>query len=174
MGAPTIGFCRLPDGSTVAYGELGRGSPLVMLPGWLSTSRRAGATPRPVRPGQAGVGPPVHLVRPARVWTLGSVGVHAVDRQRRATTRGGPRRHRRRSGEPHRLFMGWTGGSDLRRRIPDRATGACCTPPTPGPATFDERGAHEGFKALVRANWGLALIAMAAIFIPNGSRRDRT
>ena len=36
MVAPAIRFCRLPDGSRLAYAELGAGEALVMTPGWVS------------------------------------------------------------------------------------------------------------------------------------------
>jgi pimeloyl-ACP methyl ester carboxylesterase/DNA-binding CsgD family transcriptional regulator len=33
---------------------------------------------------------------------------------------------------------------------------------------------HESMKALIRSNWGLGALTLAAVFIPNGSRRDLT
>jgi pimeloyl-ACP methyl ester carboxylesterase len=43
--APTTDFCRLADGSRVAYATVGEGPPLVMMPGWLCHLEQSWAHP---------------------------------------------------------------------------------------------------------------------------------
>ena len=175
MGAPTIGFCRLPDGSTVAYGELGRGSPLVMLPGWLSHVQKSWSHPSAQSARDK-------LASAHRFIWYDRLGCGLSDRSGFTPSIDNDVQQLEAvldaAGVERASLIGYSWGgpvaASFAARYPDRVDRLVLySTYARGDALTSER-AHEGFKALVRANWGLASIAMAAIFIPNGSRRDLT
>jgi pimeloyl-ACP methyl ester carboxylesterase/DNA-binding CsgD family transcriptional regulator len=173
MTAPSIGFCQLPTGPTLAYATAGQGEALVMLPGWIShvekqwthpaatTARdRLAAGHRFIWYDRLGCGlsdrtgftPSIEndveqleaVLQAAQVERCSLIGYSMGGPAAAAFAAQHP-------GRVERLILlatyarGWNLASDRQ---------------------------HESMKALIRANWSLGSLTLAAMLIPNGSRRD--
>lgn len=173
MTAPTIGFGQLPAGPTVAFATVGDGPPLVMLPGWVShvekmwthptagTARaKLAATYRFIWYDRLGCGlsdrdgftPSVDNDVEQLEAVLDAAGVE------RCSLIG--------------FSMGGPAAAAFAARYPERVERLVLLSTYARGWTLTSDSQHESMKALIRANWALGALAMAAVLVPNGSRRD--
>jgi pimeloyl-ACP methyl ester carboxylesterase/DNA-binding CsgD family transcriptional regulator len=169
----TVGFCRLADGSRVAYATAGEGSPLVMLPGWLchleeswahpaaaSARARFAAAHRFVWYDRLGCGlsdrdgfePSLENDVAQLVAVLNAAGIdraHLI-----GYSYGGP---------PAALFAA---------RYPERVGRLVFYSAFARGTAISTAEQYEALKHLIRLDWGLGSRALASRLVPNASSKD--
>jgi pimeloyl-ACP methyl ester carboxylesterase/DNA-binding CsgD family transcriptional regulator len=173
MSALAIGSCRLPSGPSVAYATAGDGPPLVMLPGWISHVEQVWTHPaaasardklsarhRFIWYDRLGCGlsdwegftPSVDNDVEQLVAVLDATGIE------RCSLIG--------------YSFGGPAAAVFAARFPERVDRLVLYSTYARGRAISSDDSHEAMKALIRSNWALGTLTMAAIFIPNGSRRD--
>jgi pimeloyl-ACP methyl ester carboxylesterase/DNA-binding CsgD family transcriptional regulator len=173
MTAPTIGFCQLPGGPTVAFATAGQGPPLVMLPGWVSHVEKMWSHP-------AAVTARDKLAAAHRFIWFDRLGCGLSDRdgfspsvendveQLEAVLLA--------AGVDRCSLIGYSMGGPaaalFAARHPGRVDRLVLYSTYARGWTLSSDAQHESMKALIRSNWALGALTLAALFVPNGSRRD--
>jgi pimeloyl-ACP methyl ester carboxylesterase/DNA-binding CsgD family transcriptional regulator len=175
MVTPTIGFCRLRSGSTVAHAEIGHGPPLVMLPGWLSHVERVWTHP-------AAAAARDRFAAAHRFIWYDRLGCGLSDRSGFTPSV---------DNDVEQLeavldaldvdrcsLIGYSWGGpaavEFAARHPERVDRLILYSTYARGRAITSDEAHASFTALLRANWGLGSLALAAVFVPNASRKDMT
>ena len=173
MTAPKIGFCQLPGGSTVAFATAGEGRPLVMVPGWVSHVEKMWTHP-------AAATARAKLAAAHRFIWYDRLGCGLSDRvgftpsvdndveQLEAVLRA--------AGVERCSLIGYSMGgpaaATFAARYPGRVNRLVLYSTYARGWTLTSDAQHESMKALIRSNWAMGALALAAVFIPNGSRQD--
>jgi pimeloyl-ACP methyl ester carboxylesterase/DNA-binding CsgD family transcriptional regulator len=168
-----IGFSQLSSGPTVAFASAGNGPPLVMVPGWISHVEKLWAHPA------AATALEKLAARHRFVW-YDRLGCGLSDREGFAPSVENDVEQLEAvlhaAGIERCSIIGYSMGG------PAAATFAARHPArvdrlvlyssyARGWALTSDRQ-HESMKALIRSNWALGALALAAVLVPNGSRRD--
>lgn len=171
--APSIGLCRLPSGSQVAYATLGKGPPLVMVPGWLCHVEKVWTHPaaRSARD---------KLAEAHRFVWYDRLGCGLSDRdgftpsiendveQLEAVLDA--------TGSERCSLIGYSFGgpaaATLAARHPERVDRLVLYSTYARGRALASDEQHESLKALIRGNWALGTRALATILVPNGSPQD--
>jgi pimeloyl-ACP methyl ester carboxylesterase/DNA-binding CsgD family transcriptional regulator len=175
MTATSIGFCQMPSGPTVAFATAGQGTALVMVPGWVSHVEKMWSHP-------AAASARDKLAAHHRFIWYDRLGCGLSDRegfspsvendveQLEAVLLG--------AGVERCSLIGYSMGgpaaATFAARYPDRVEHLVLYSTYARGWALTSKAQHESMKALIRANWGLGALTLAAVFIPNGSRRDLT
>jgi pimeloyl-ACP methyl ester carboxylesterase len=173
MGDPRIGFCRLPTGQRVAYAEVGHGSPIVMLPGWLSHVEKVWSHP-------AAASARDKLSAAHRFIWYDRLGCGLSDRdgftpsiendveQLTAVLDA--------AGVQRCSLIGYSWGGPaatvFAARHPERVDRLVLYATYAQGSAVSSQAGHDSFTALIRANWNLGTLTMGTLFIPNASRAD--
>ena len=173
MGTPTIGFSRLPQGNTVAYATLGHGPPLVMLPGWLSHVEKLWTHPAAASAREK------FAAAHQFIW-YDRLGCGLSDRDGFSPSVDNDVEQLEAvldaTGVERASLIGYSWGgpaaATFAARHPERVDRLVLYSTYARGRALTSEESHEGFKALLRANWALGSITMAAVFIPNASRQD--
>ena len=173
MAAPTIGFCKLPDGLTVAFGTAGQGPPLVMLPGWLSHVEKMWTHP-------AAAAARDKLAAGHRFIWYDRLGCGLSDREGFTPSVENDVEQLEAVLDAANVercsligySMGGPAAAAFAARYPGRVDRLVLYSTYARGSALISDGQHESMKALIRSNWALGALALAAILVPNGSRRD--
>lgn len=173
MVEPTIEFCRIPDGSRVAYASVGEGPPLVLVPGWLSHVGQLWSHP-------AAASALEKLAADHRVIWYDRIGGGLSDRSRPTSSMSDDLAQLEAvleaAGVERCRLVGYSAGGPVAvtfsaaspRRVEHLvlySTYACGQ-------KLSSQASHDSLIGLVTGNWKLATLAMGTIFIPNGSSTD--
>lgn len=173
MVEPRIAFCRMADGSQVAYATAGEGPALVMAPGWLSHVELLWTHP-------SAASALAQLAEQHRFIWYDRVGGGLSDRSRLTRSMDDDLAQLEAvldatDVERCRL-IGYSAGGPVATvfaaSAPDRVEHlVLCSTYARGRDVSGEQ-AHDSLVSLVATNWKLATLAMASLFLPNGSRDD--
>lgn len=168
-----IGFCRVGDGSQVAYATTGEGPPLVLVPGWLSHVEHLWSHP-------AAASALERLSAHHRLVWYDRIGGGLSDRTRPTTSLEDDVDQLRAvlgaAGVERCRLIGYSAGGPAAVTFaveePERVERLvlCSTY-----AAGRDLSSEEQFRALTRLigdNWRLASLTMSALFLPNGSSED--
>ncbi|QBI18280.1 alpha/beta fold hydrolase [Egibacter rhizosphaerae] len=169
----TVEFCRLADGSRVAYATVGHGPALVMLPGWLchleeSWAHPAAASARAKFAGarrfvwydrlgcglsdREGFEPSLDNDVDQLVAVLDAAGIDRAD------------------------LIGYSFGAPpaavFAARYPERVDRLVCYSAFARGTAISTAEGSEALKHLIRLDWGLGSRALASRLVPNASSRD--
>ncbi len=175
MTEPRIGFCRMADGSQVAYATAGEGPPLVLVPGWLSHVERLWSHP-------SSASALAQLSESHRFIWYDRVGGGLSDRSRPTSTIDDDLAQLEAVLEANEVdrgrFIGYSAGGPVAtvfaaahpRRVEHLVL---CSTYALG-SDLSSQDAHDSLSGLIASNWKLATLAMSSIFLPNGGAEDLT
>ncbi|TVS08869.1 MAG: alpha/beta fold hydrolase [Gammaproteobacteria bacterium] len=170
---PVVRFCRLNSGARLAYASLGKGPPLVMLPGWLSHLRELWTHP-------AATSARAKLSRDHRFVWYDRLGCGLSDRdgckpsldndvdQLRAVLDA--------AGIDRASLIGYSLGGPpvaaFAHRYPERVERLVFCSAFARGSVISSGEQMQALKQIVRVHWGLGSRTLAAMLVPNGSSRD--
>lgn len=170
---PRIGFCRLADGAQVAYATAGEGPPLVLAPGWLSHVERLWSHP-------SAASALAQLAERHRFIWYDRIGGGLSDRSRTTSTMDDDLAQLHAvldaTGVERASFIGYSAGGPVATVFAAAHPGrvehlVLCSTYARG-SDLSTQAEHDGLASLIATNWKLATLAMASIFLPNGSSDD--
>jgi pimeloyl-ACP methyl ester carboxylesterase/DNA-binding CsgD family transcriptional regulator len=169
----TVGFCRLADGSRVAYATAGDGPPLVMLPGWLCHLQESWAHP-------AAASARAKLAAAHRFVWYDRLGCGLSDRdgfepsldndvaQLMAVLDA--------AGIDRAHLIGYSYGGPpaavFAARYPERVGRLVFYSAFARGTAISTAEQYEALKHLIRLDWGLGSRALASKLLPNASSQD--
>jgi pimeloyl-ACP methyl ester carboxylesterase/DNA-binding CsgD family transcriptional regulator len=175
MGAAarTSGFCRLADGTRVAYAEAGVGSPLVMVPGWLCHLEQSWRHP-------AAASSLVKLASAHRFVWYDRLGCGLSDRDGFELSLANDVDQLTavldEAGIERAHLLGYSFGVPpaviFAARHPDRVVRLVLYSGFARGSAMMPRESLEAVTGLIRADWDLAARLMATHLLPNASSRD--
>ncbi len=175
MLQPRIAFAQVADGCRVAWASAGEGPALVLVPGWLSHVERVWSHP------SAASALEQMAERHRFVW-YDRIGGGLSDRTRLTETMDDDVAQLEAvlaaAGVDRCRLIGYSSGGPAAVRFavasPERVEHLVLYSTYAAGRDLSPDDTHESMVGLIRANWKLASLAMASIFLPNGSRDDLT
>lgn len=168
-----LGFAEVADGCRVAYATAGDGPPLVLVPGWLSHVERLWSHP-------SAASALDQLAANHRFVWYDRIGLGLSDRSRSTSSLDDDLAQLdavlTATGIDRCSLIGYSAGGPAAAAFaaahPDRVRHLvlCSTYAVGREVNSDED--HAALVSLVRGSWKLATLALASLFLPNGSRDD--
>lgn len=172
---PEVRFCRIPEGGRVAYASLGKGAPLVMLPGWLSHLRELWTHP-------ASASARRKLAGGRRFVWYDRLGCGLSDRSGMELSLDNDIEQLRAvlddAGIERADLIGYSLGGPpaaaFARRYPERVGRLVFCSAFARGSIIGSEEQMTALKQVVRAHWGLGSRTLASMLVPNGSSQDIT
>lgn len=170
---PEIAFARVGDGAQVAWASAGEGPPLVLVPGWLSHVERLWSHP-------SAASALAQLAECHRFIWYDRIGGGLSDRGRLTESMDDDLTQLdavlEAAGVDRCRLIGYSAGGPVATRFavaaPERVEHLVLYATYARGRDLGSDEAHEGLVGLIHTNWKLASLAMASLFLPNGSRDD--
>lgn len=170
---PEIAFTRLDDGAHVAWASAGEGPPLVLVPGWLSHVERLWSHP-------SAASALAQLAERHRFIWYDRIGGGLSDRSRLTERMDDDLAQLgavlAAAGVDRCRMIGYSAGGPVATAFasaaPERVEHLVLYSTYARGIDLGDDAAHEGLVGLITTNWRLASLAMASLFLPNGSADD--